>query len=111
MSELNLHTTQCNDAMVVTRARARQQQEEEAEQQDRNRQSGVQPHVLWEESDDKLEDISLTENRLGKKKESEEDSHIEDWMVRIDEELFSGGQTRRKLTRSQKRANKEQYSE
>ena len=99
------------DAMVVTRARARQQQEEEAEQQDKNRQSGVQPHVLWEESDDKLEDISVMENKSGKKKESEEDSYIEDWMVRIDEELFSGGQTRRKLTRSQKRANKKQYSE
>ena len=97
------------DAMVVTRARARQQQEEEAEQQSKERQSEVQPHALLEENDDKPEDISVLENRAENEKRIEEDSRVEDWMVRIDEELFAGGRTRRKLTRSQKRVNKEQY--
>ena len=90
---------------VVTRARARQQLEEEAEQQLREQRSGVQPTTL-----DRIGVTPEPEVVTTIQGNQEEETDIPVELRELDEELFEGGQERKKLTRNQKRENRKQYT-
>ena len=97
--------TKIENALVVTRARARQQLEEAAEQQLREQRSGVQPTTL-----DRIGVTTEPEEVTTVQGNQEEETDIPVELRELDEELFEGGQERKKLTRNQKRENRKQYT-
>ena len=86
------------DALVVTRAGARKEREEEEIRQQKQEESGAQPTAV--------EDIGESDEE-----QEIEEAELPEWMKELDEQLFQGGRVRRRLTRAQKKENKQKHQQ
>ena len=106
---------QPGEAMVVTtRARKRQQQQEEAVRMEEERRDGANPKMVEGLMTVNQEEDLPKEGNLetGSQEADTVETSDEDMLgATFDEELFSGSQERVKLSRSQKRTNRETFSQ
>ena len=83
---------------VMTRAQARQQDKEECVRQQREKESGVQPHAVMEETIQGPDEETIQ-------------GPDEDQWCNFDEDLFMTGKVKEKLTRKQKREGRRKFQE
>ena len=114
-SDQDIGEMQPGEAMVVTtRARKRQQQQEEAVRMEEERRDGAHPKAIERLMTVNQEEDQPREGNLetgAQEADTVETSDGDMLGATFDEELFSGGQERVKLSRSQKRANRETFSQ
>lgn len=95
-------TSDDNALMVVTRGQAQREKREEEGRQDRQTKSGAKMKPL--------ENLNASAIKEPEKVESTvEEAKGESWIQDFDEELFTGGHERSRLTRSEKRVGRQRY--